>query len=114
MTDAPPPPPAAHRELMASPVDLDGQVLIGGRPLLWATLAILTAALFLALTNAIAIDGWAAELPPSEMVARLNDLTARWRAMTDGIGLGAPRAGVHGAWQRGQAARFPGQASPAP
>ena len=114
MSDAPPPPPAARRDLMESPVEIDGQALIGGRPLLWTATAIACATLFLLLTNAVSLDGWAAELPPSEQVARLNDVTGRWRETTDATKIGAPRAAMHAAWKHFEAARFAGQAPAEP
>lgn len=95
--------PHAHQE---SPVDLPGSVLIGGRPLLWATGVIFTAALFLLLTNAKTIHDWAGELEPSPTTARLIDVSARWEALTDTIGLGATRAWFHAQWKDAQAARF--------
>ena len=89
-----------------SPVDLPGSTFIGGRPLGWATAVIATAAAFLLLTNALTIDGWAKELPPSAVTERLTTLTGRWLALTDAVGLGATRALVHGQWKRAEAARF--------
>ncbi len=106
-----PPPDRPRRDEMESPVDLPGAATIGGRPLAWTATAIATAALFLLVTNAITLDGWAAELAPSETVARLNAVTAGWRDGTDGAGLGTPRAMLHAQWRKAQAARFPGQAA---
>lgn len=104
--EAPAPTPLMHGDDTMSPVDLPGSTIIGGRPLLWATTAIYLAAAFLALTNATAIHGWAAELPPGAWTARLVTVAERWEATTDRLGLGAPRAAVHGWWKQAQAARF--------
>ncbi|SFS12704.1 hypothetical protein [Sphingomonas jatrophae] len=93
------------------PVDLPGHTVLGGHPLRWASGAIATATLFLAATNAVAIDGWAAELEPTPAVARLNAATAWWRAATDRVGLGAPRAALHTEWKKAEAAHLPGQAA---
>jgi hypothetical protein len=89
-----------------SPVDLPGSTLIGGRPLLWTTLTVYLAALFLLLTNAEAIHGWAVELEPTPFNARIVEASEEWQAATDRLGLSATRALVHGWWKRAQAARF--------
>ena len=95
-----------HGDETMSPVDLPGSALIGGRPLLWASASIYAAAAFLLLTNASAIDGWAVELPPTALTARIVEITGGWKAATDRLGLGAPRATVHSWWTRAQDARF--------
>ena len=65
--------------------------------------------------NAGTIDGWARDLPPGRIAARLTRATAGWVAATDRFGLGAPRALVHAQWRRAQALSFAaGAASPAP
>lgn len=90
---------------MPSPVDLPAAA--DPRPALgWTSLAIATASLLLAATNAVAIHGWAVELAPSPRTAALVRVAEGWMAATDRIGLGAPRATVHGWWKRAQAARF--------
>ncbi|TVV73394.1 hypothetical protein FOY91_12305 [Sphingomonas solaris] len=95
-----------HGDATLSPVDLPGSTTIGGRPLLWTTTAIYLAAAFLLMTNATAIHGWAVELPPNALSARVVTITERWEATTDRLGLGTPRAVVHGWWKQAQAARF--------
>jgi hypothetical protein len=113
---SPDPLPTRVREHL-HPVDLPGSQFIGGHPLRWTSGVIATATLFLALTNAISLHGWAAELPPTAFNQRLVDITARWQAITDAVGLGAPRAAVHGVWKQGQAARFgsqPAEGEPTP
>lgn len=96
-----------------SPVDLPGS---GGvrAGLGWATVAIAMASLFLLLTNAQALDGWAAEQEPSETMVRVTDATAGWLAATERMGASQPRAWMHGVWKRAQAARFSGQAAAEP
>jgi len=95
--------PHGHQD---SPVDLPGSQFIGGRPLLWTTGTIFTAALFLLLTNAKTIHDWAVELEPSPTTIRIVEASERWQAMTDHLGLGAMRAHVHALWKQAQATRF--------
>lgn len=92
-----------HQE---SPVDLPGDVLAGGRPLAWTSVTIAVATLFLAATNATAINGWAVELEPSPLTARVAAASGWWLAATDRAGLGGPRAWVHARWEAAQAGRF--------
>jgi hypothetical protein len=99
-------PKLMHGDETMSPVDLPGSMLIGGRPLLWTTLTIYLAAFLLLLANAEAIHGWAVELPPTPLNARVVEASEQWQSATDRLGLGAPRAVVHGWWKHGQAARF--------
>ena len=99
-------PQLMHGDDTMSPVDLPGSTLIGGRPLLWTTVTIYLAALFLLLTNAEAIHGWAVELPPTALSARVVAASEQWQATTDRLGLGTTRATVHGWWKQAQAARF--------
>lgn len=91
-----------------SPVDLPGGG--GARAGLgWAAGSILIASLFLLLTDAQALDGWAAEQAPSETMIRVSDATAGWLDATERMGAAGPRAWMHGVWKRMQAARFAGQ-----
>ncbi len=95
-----------HGDETMSPVDLPGSQTIGGRPLLWTSVTVTVAALFLLLTNATAINGWAVELAPTATSARVVAVTEGWERTTDQLGLGAPRAVVHGWWKQAQALRF--------
>jgi hypothetical protein len=98
-------PPLMDADETMSPVDLPGEE--AERPALgWATGVIGGATLFLALTNAASIDGWARELPPGPYAGRATAATGHWLEITDAIGIGAPRATVHGWWKRAEAARF--------
>jgi len=93
-----------------SPVDLPGGEG-GGNALGWAGGTILIASLFLLLTNAQALNGWAAEQEPSETMVRVTGATEGWLAATERMGAARPRAALHGVWKRAQALRFPGQAA---
>ncbi len=109
MSEDPSPVPRRPREDMASPVDLPGSQLIGGHPLGWTTVTITVASLFLALTNAVSINAWAAELAPSPTSARIVAASEWWLATSDAIGLGGTRAAMHRERKGWQAARFDGQ-----
>jgi hypothetical protein len=102
-----PQPRSKVREDMASPVDLPGEK-VEASPFGWTGKIIATATLFLFLFNANALNGWAAELPPSALTARIVATTGAWEGFTDTIGLGAPRAWLHARWKKAEAARFGG------
>ena len=97
-----------------SPVDLPGIEPDdeAGSPLLWTSIVIATVALFLLLANALTIDDWAKGLPPSAATERLTSVTGRWLEITDGVGLGAPRATVHARWKQAEAAQFQEDSEP--
>ena len=90
---------------MESPVDLPAEPL-ARNGLLWTSLAMAIAALLLLATNAIAIQGWIDEMPPSPAQQQASELAGQWRALTDRAWLGAPRAWLHDLWKRAEAARF--------
>jgi hypothetical protein len=102
-------PRRSTRSETPSPVDMPGGSGGTRAGLGWTTLTIAIASLFLLLTNAQALDGWAAEQEPSETMVRVTDATAGWLATTDRMGASAPRAWLHGLWKRAQAVRFAGQ-----
>ncbi len=95
--------PLMQSDETLSPVDLPGAEP-GYRPLLWTSGAIATAALFLLLTNAATLDGWAQELPPSAVAERVTEYTGRWAALTRY--LGSPHAWLHQQWKRAENAKF--------
>lgn len=92
-----------------SPVDLPAEPDFHGRPLLWTSITIAVATLFLGLTNATSLNGWAVELAPTETSARIVAITESWEDTTEALGLAAPRAGLHARWKQLQTARFEGQ-----
>jgi hypothetical protein len=91
------------------PVDLPGRLIGQENALGWTGIVLGIATLSLALTNAVSIDSWSADLPPSAGVARIVDNADRWRAAMDGAGLGTPRATLHRAWKQLEEAGWPGQ-----
>ena len=88
-----------------SPVDLP-EPETGRHPLVWTSIVIAVASLFLFFTNAATIHDWAIEQTPSPAQARLLALTERWVEITGELGLGTPRARAHALWKEAQAARF--------
>jgi hypothetical protein len=100
-----------------SPVDLPADPAEDRHALRWTSIAIAIAAAFLLPFNAVTLDEWANELPPSAGAARLTAVTGAWFALTERIELAAPRATLHAAWKRGEALTFAsgqGAADPAP
>jgi hypothetical protein len=91
-----------------SPIDLPGPAILGGNGLRWTGTAIAVASLFLLLTNGVALQGWLYEQRPGPIQAWAAARADDWVALTDRIGLGAPRAGMHARWKRAEAARFGG------
>lgn len=92
----------------ASPVDLPAEIEAEDalRPALgWTSGAIAIATLLLLLMNATALHGWAVELPPTPLTARIVAATEDWDETTERVGLASPRATLHGWWKQAQAAR---------
>ena len=101
-----------QHEWFDSPVDLPAQEGRDRYGLGWATGAIALATLLLAALNAVAIQDWADELRPSPLQAEVAAAADRWVEITDAAGLGTPRAALHAAWKRAQAARFGAEEAP--
>lgn len=101
----------AHR---FSPVDLPEPDAPLPRPLAWTVTVIGTAGLFLALTNAEAIRGWAYDLKPNATTQRVVDASETWFSIPAWVGLDQPVATMRGWWKSVQAARFPGQKETGP
>jgi len=96
-----------------SPVDIDEDDYEAEGGLLWSTAAIGIAALILLVTNAVSLGDWIEDMHPSAAQEQAAEISADWRDATDQIGVGAPRALLHGWWKRAEAARFGGEAAPA-
>jgi hypothetical protein len=95
-----------------SPVDLPEPVAALPHPLRWTSSVIALAALCLALLNADAIRGWAYQLPPSAVSARIVTVAEDWHDRLDRVGLNQMREAMHIWWQSARDRRFGGQASP--
>ena len=104
MAEETPEPPLMQADETLSPVDLPGAPEESA--LAWASVAIGVAALFLLLTNAATLDGWARDLPPGPYAERATEASGRWAASTDRFGLGSPHAALHALWKKAEAARF--------
>jgi hypothetical protein len=94
-----------------SPVDLPEPPAPLPHGLAWTSRAIAVATVFLALTNAHAIRGWAYQLPPTDYSAPVVSAAESWFDAMDSIGLNRPVEAVHGWWQSVKDRRFAGQAS---
>jgi len=91
------------------PVDLPGGQIDRAPALGWTAITLGIATLSLVLTNALSIESWGADLPPSVTVARIMDEAGRWRVATDRVGLGTPRATMRRIWTQTEEARWPDQ-----
>lgn len=95
---------------LASPVDLPGEPIERGRPLVWTTITIFVAALVLLVANAGTLSAWVDEKPVSEVQQQASAAAAAWKAAMDDIGVTAPRDALHQRWKQLQAARFADEA----
>ncbi len=99
---------------VGTPVAVAPAAIDRDRPWRWATGVIAVATLFLALTNAHAVQGWFDERPPGSLTEPLRAPIRRWSALTARAGLDAPRAVLRRRWQAVEAMRFgderPGEA----
>jgi hypothetical protein len=107
---------AEHGEIaeVGTPVAVDPDPVDRVRPWRWATVTIATATLFLALTNAHAVQGWFDERPPGSITEPLRAPIHAWSTLTGRLGLDAPRAMLRQRWQAAETMRFgkeqPGEA----
>ena len=99
---------------LESPLDLPPAAGPQRRPLGWTAVVLAVATAFLLLFNARALNGWAAEQPPSPLMLSVTDATEGWLAATERMELVAPRDALHALWKRAQALRFPGQPAAEP
>lgn len=88
-----------------SPVDLPGAEPVAGG-LGWTTVTIAVAAFLLLATNAVSLEDWVEDMPQSALQQQALGAAEAWRDWTDLVGLGAPRARLHGWWKAAEAARF--------
>lgn len=90
-----------------SPVDLPppDEDSAAARPALsWTSVILLVASLFLLVANASTLTGWAEELEPSPVSARVLRAAQDWEVLVEPAG--RPRAWLHDRWKALQALRF--------
>jgi hypothetical protein len=97
-----------------SPVDLPGDPVGEGAPVRWTVQIVAVASALLFLLNATSVRSWASELRPGPWTDPVIAAADAWYETTAAIGLSAPVETLHGWWQQVQAARFGGEAAPAP
>ena len=75
--------------------------------LAWTSCVIATTCLLLALFNAASIRSWADGLAPTPANLAIQRAADGWADFTGVVGLAAPRAGLHSAWEAARGLRFP-------
>jgi hypothetical protein len=93
-----------------SPVDISDAPIEAHWPLAWTSVTILVAGIVLLFANAGSLSAWVDERPPSDFQLQASDLTNRWTAAMDALGITTPRHELHAVWKKAQAARFGGEA----
>ena len=78
----------------------------------WTASVLVTMTALLALINAASFKSWAETLPPTPTNVAVLDVAERWYAVTERLGLAAPRAAIRGAWTDAKALRFPLPSAP--
>jgi len=97
------------RDSYEFPTDLADEGDAGPGALRWTAGVIAMTAGLLALTNAAAISGWAAELAPGPGTVELAKAADGWEEATARVGLGAGHARMHRAWKRAQNTGWKGE-----
>lgn len=93
-----------HKEA-PSPIDLPEPEL-DDPGLGWTAIVIAVTTLFLLATNAVSLSDWIDDQPPSPAQAQAAAVADQWYALTQAIGLAAPRDAMHTQWKRAEEARF--------
>ena len=94
-----PPPP---------PLDDEG---VAARDQRWTTRAILTAAVFLLVFNAVSIQNWSRQKAPGWVTTTVQQLSDVWATQLAQLAANQPREGVREAYEGAKAARYPGEAA---
>jgi hypothetical protein len=95
----------------APPPDEEG---VAARDRRWASRAIVFAALFLLLFNAVSPQGWARQQPPGWGTTTVQQLSDVWAAQVALLGADQPRLAVRRAYQELRDQRFIGSGPPPP
>jgi hypothetical protein len=99
----------------SSPVDLpEPAAPLPHDGLKWTTTVMAITAAFLLVFNAHSLRGWAWELSPNDVTARVVTASEGWYGLTAKVGLNRPYEELHAWWRRNMNLRFPGQEAAAP
>ncbi len=99
----------------SSPVDLpEPAVPLPHDGLKWTSIVIAVAAAFLLVFNAHSLRGWAYELVPDDVSAKIVTVSETWYDATASVGLNRPVEALHAWWRGNMNLRFPGQEAAAP
>lgn len=91
----------------AAPLDDEG---VAARDRRWASRAVMVAAVFLLVFNAVSPLNWARQQPPGWIAETVRQLSEVWVAQLAVFGVDQPRQGAREAWDAARRARFIGQA----
>lgn len=99
----------------SSPVDLpEPAVPLPHDGLKWTSTILAVATAFLLVFNAHSLRGWAWDLVPDDVSARIVTVSETWYDLTARLGLNEPVEGLHAWWRGNMNLRFPGQEPAAP
>ena len=89
------------------PLDDEG---VAARDRRWTSRAVMTAAAFLLVFNAVSPLNWSRQQPPGWVPATVRQLSEVWVAQLSVFAVDQPRQGLREAWDAARRARFIGQA----
>ncbi|MBX9460561.1 MAG: hypothetical protein KL785_05170 [Brevundimonas sp.] len=93
----------------APPLDDEG---VAARDRRWTSRAVMTAAVFLLVFNAVSPLNWARQQPPGWVPETVRQLSEVWAAQLSVFAVDQPRQGLREAWEAARRARFVGQGEP--
>ena len=93
----------------APPLDDEG---VAARDRRWTSRAVMTAAAFLLVFNAVSPLNWARQQPPGWVPETVRQLSEVWVARLAVFAVDQPRQGMREAWDAARRARFIGQGDP--
>ena len=113
--EAQPLPDALGLTHTSSPVDLpEPAAPLPHDGLKWTTTVLAVAAAFLLLFNAHSLRGWAYELVPDDVSAKIVSVSETWYDTTAKAGLNRPVEALHAWWRGNMNLRFPWQEAAMP
>ena len=93
----------------APPLDDEG---VAARDRRWTSRAVMVAAAFLMVFNAVSPLNWARQQPPGWIPETVRQLSEVWVAQLSVFAVDQPRQGLREAWETARQARFIGQGEP--